>query len=441
MTWLEVEEAVHRNLTLRLDARSDRPIAVAFSGGGDSLALLIAARSWARRIGRPLISLTVDHGLSSESGAWTSWCARRVRDLEVEHRRLIWSGSKPATGIPAAARTARHRLLADAAREAGASVILMGHTADDRLEARLMRAEGSSVSEPRAWSPSPAWPHGRDIFLIRPLIGVRRETIRRGLRERGETWLEDPSNTSEASLRALVRMRIAGTGDPGPPDEPCCSQSLHRAATVGWAGDIALPLQALRSAPDAARTRFLRAALSCAAGGAASPRGAQIDRLWDRVSETRPTTATLAGARIERNGDTVRMMRDDGSIREVAPASGKSPVIFDGRFEIAGIPDGHVLTAMRGYMSRLDSAEHARVRTAPPAARRSLPVWVDPRGASRCPLIEKPGQGRVRNLVAARLAAALGAVAVEAAIGRVGETALGVLDMAASTERSVHEPA
>ncbi|MDB5480153.1 MAG: tilS, partial [Caulobacteraceae bacterium] len=102
----------------RLVACDPAPIAVAFSGGGDSLALLLAATTWAEAHGRPILALTVDHGLRPESGAWSRFCRERAAALGVEHRTLAWEGDKPATGVSAAARAARHRLLAEAAREA-----------------------------------------------------------------------------------------------------------------------------------------------------------------------------------------------------------------------------------------------------------------------------------------------------------------------------------
>src|SRR5205823_5245039 len=131
------------------------PLAVAFSGGGDSLALLILAKSWADRHGRALLALTIDHRLQTDASAWARWCAGRAGQLGVAHQTLVWEGVKPATGLSAAARQARHRLLAAATRAAGASVLLMGHTADDVAESRLMRATGSTVPDARAWSPSP----------------------------------------------------------------------------------------------------------------------------------------------------------------------------------------------------------------------------------------------------------------------------------------------
>src|SRR5579872_5299872 len=144
----------------RLNGPAGAPVAAAVSGGGDSLALMLAAAAWAERAGRRLVVLTVDHRLQPQGAAWAASVAARAAGLGLTHRTLVWRGEKPATGLPAAARAARHALLAAAAREAGARVILMGHTADDLMEAQLMRRAGSSVPSPRPWSASPAWPEG-----------------------------------------------------------------------------------------------------------------------------------------------------------------------------------------------------------------------------------------------------------------------------------------
>ena len=431
--WVELEGESAQVLKRRLDSGSDRPIAVAFSGGGDSLALLHLANHWAHQVGRPLLALTIDHKLSPKSADWARACAARANELGIGHRILSWDGPKPERGVAAAARLARHNLLAEAARETGATVLLMGHTADDRLEAHLMREAGSNVTAPREWSPSPVWPEGRGIFVLRPLIEVRRETIRRALRERGESWLDDPANTDPDSLRARIRLRIAGGGDPGPAREPPRVEALLAAANIDWAGEIALSLEALKAAVPASRDRFIGAALLCAAGTASPPRRVSVDLLWDRLRGGSSVAATLAGARIESDGRTVSFMRDGGAIGAPRVETGVGSVVFDGRFEIAGLPDGAALAALRGYMARLGRSERENVKALRPAARRALPVLFAADGSAACP--------PMRSLVADRLAAALGGVDREATIGRVGEIAAGVLNRSASLERSVHEPA
>lgn len=436
-----MEDEVARSLSAYLLCQAIAPVTVALSGGGDSVALLLAARSWARRHGRRLICLTVDHGLSPLSEAWTIDCAQRARGLGLEHRALVWGGTKPATGVAAAARAARHRLLADETRETGAAVLLMGHTADDRLEARMMREEGCTVTEPRAWSPSPVWPEGRGVFILRPLLGVRRDAIRRGLCEIGERWIDDPANTGEDSPRARVRGRIAGQGDPGPAHAPASAEALVAASRVGWAGDIAVPLEALTAAEPAQRNRFLGPALLSAAGGASPPRTAALVRLFERCSEGRPMTATLAGARIEADGSKMHIMRDDGAMHEEATPPRDGVTTFDGRFQLRTPPVGCVLTALGGHQSKLDGAARERLRTIPPAARRALPVVIADGGGACCPLLSPDHRLGARSLVAERLKAALGVVTNESMIRRNGEMVPGVLDRSGSIERSVHEPA
>ena len=142
-------ETVRAALDRRLDRASAAPLAVGFSGGGDSLFLLKAVLD----LGRPVLALVVDHQLQPDSVRWTADAVAKARALGAEARALVWSGDKPATGLPAAARRARHALLANAAREAGARVLLLGHTASDLAEGAAMRAQGSTVSDPREWAP------------------------------------------------------------------------------------------------------------------------------------------------------------------------------------------------------------------------------------------------------------------------------------------------
>jgi tRNA(Ile)-lysidine synthase len=223
MTFPAFTAALDRRLRLGATA----PLAVGFSGGGDSLALLILALDWARAHGRPVVSLTVDHQLNPASAGWTAEALAKARALGAEARALAWTGPKPTSGLSAAARAARHALLAQAAREAGAAVLLLGHTADDLAEAALMRAQGSTVPDPRGWSPSPAWPEGRGVFVLRPLLAARRGDLRDWLAARGETWLDDPANDDPRSARARARRDLqqangmssrtsAQREDPGP---------------------------------------------------------------------------------------------------------------------------------------------------------------------------------------------------------------------------------
>src|SRR3978361_2527529 len=131
------------------DWKAAPAIVLAVAGGPDSIALMWLAARWRRalRRGPDLIAVTIDHGLRSEAAREARDVKRLAKTLDLPHRTLRWSGAKPATGLPAAARDARYRLLAKAARAAGATHVLTAHTRDDQAETVLMRmSRGSGIA-------------------------------------------------------------------------------------------------------------------------------------------------------------------------------------------------------------------------------------------------------------------------------------------------------
>jgi tRNA(Ile)-lysidine synthase len=410
-------EQVDAVLDRRLAPDADAALAVALSGGGDSVALALMAQAWARAHGRRLLALTVDHRLSPHSAAWTEICAGLARRLGADFRALAWTGDKPAHGLPAAARAARHGLLADAARAAGASVILMGHTADDLAETAVMRAAGSTTPDPREWSPAPVWPQGRGVFLMRPLLGVRRAALREWLQARGEIWIEDPANADPRFARARARIELQGSipvptrADPAPDLRGLAEQ-------IGDAAALVLPRDLLRrAAPDVARA-FVAAAALCAAGTARPPRGDRLTRLAEALCGDAPVIATLAGARIEADRDQIAWLREAGEMArhgvvrlQVRPGEA---AVWDGRYEIRADRLLEV-QALAGHAPRLAPAVRAALMRLPARARGGL-LMVEIDGHVVCPLLEPVEGVAVTPLAAARLRAACGLVVREGGV-------------------------
>ena len=424
----------------RLEPASTAPIAVAFSGGGDSLALLLAAAAWAARTRRRVIALTVDHGIQTSSAEWAEAAMATADRLGVESRTLVWRGQKPARGIPASARAARHRLLADAAREAGARVILLGHTRDDITEARLMRQDGGSVGEPRTWSPSPVWPEGRGLFLLRPLLGMGRAELRNLIAGSGLSWIEDPANDNPAFARTRARQtlhpptlagevaRRAGGGATshsarsaappplrGPPPPQAVEDdelaSLADLADVDLLGSIRVSREALGSVSSGAAARFLMIACLCAGGGERPPRRVQVRRLASRLAVGEDFTATLAGARVTAGVD-VMITREAGEagrggLAAVALTPG-APVVWDGRFVALAPAEGLTVRPLRGLAGRLPLQQRQRLRSIHASVRAGLPVIVSDGELVTCPMLAWGAQAVLRGLVRERLRAACG---------------------------------
>lgn len=304
-------KGVDESLARRLDPAARTPLAVALSGGGDSIALLHLTLAWARGRGRPVLALTVDHGLNPDSAAWTAAAGAKARALGADWRALAWTGPKPTSGIQARARAARHALLAAAARAAGASILLMGHTADDIAEGEAMRAaDAPGLGRLREWSPSPAWPEGRGVFLLRPLLHARRAALRAHLEAEGVDWLDDPANADRRFARVRARQTLAQGEGPAPSfpvlDLDPAISALAARVRFGEGGAEAARAGLTDATPSAAKA-VLAAALLCVAGGVRPPRGPALERLRGAIAAG--DVATLAGCRIDARGEMVRIAR------------------------------------------------------------------------------------------------------------------------------------
>jgi len=192
-------------------------LVLAVSGGPDSVALMWLAARWQRGLARApqLTVVTVDHGLRPEASREAREVKRRAAELGLTHRTLRWRGAKPKTGLPAAAREARYRLLAEAARKSGASHVLTAHTRDDQAETLLMRLlRGSGLAGLSAMARLTA----RDgVVLTRPLLDVPKSRLVATLKRAGIGFADDPTNRDTAftrpRLRALLPQLAAEGGD------------------------------------------------------------------------------------------------------------------------------------------------------------------------------------------------------------------------------------
>src|SRR5579872_5416214 len=121
-------------------------LAIAVSGGPDSLALALLAHQWATSHGGKAIALTVDHRLREGSTAEAQQVHTWLTTIGLEHHILTWVGEKPQVAIQATAREARYRLLQTWCQERGIQALLTAHHAQDQLETFLIRlSKGSGL--------------------------------------------------------------------------------------------------------------------------------------------------------------------------------------------------------------------------------------------------------------------------------------------------------
>jgi tRNA(Ile)-lysidine synthase len=205
---LKPKSARKQNSSVRLAELSETRIALAVSGGCDSMAMLrLALESYPEK---SISVLTVDHGLRSasaeEARRVAAWCAV----LKVPHVVLRWLGDKPQTGIQAKARSVRYKLMTEWCLQNAVPVLMTAHNSDDQTETVYMRQSRTQSIKSLAgiWA-ARDW---NGIRIVRPVLGLSRDRLRTYLTSVQQDWIEDPSNTDEKFERVRVRNAIAGQG-------------------------------------------------------------------------------------------------------------------------------------------------------------------------------------------------------------------------------------
>ena len=184
-----------------------KKIALAVSGGSDSMALTILAKQWAKKNNIDIIAFTIDHKLRTGSAMEAKFVENYMNKNNIFHKTLIWEGKKPKTGIQQKARTERYKLLVDAINEHGTNYVLLGHHKDDEIETFIMRLEkksglgGLSCMAPKNILLTDSGP----INILRPFLEYDKNHLIHLCNEYKTQWVEDPSNKNIIFKRAKIR--------------------------------------------------------------------------------------------------------------------------------------------------------------------------------------------------------------------------------------------
>ncbi len=178
---------------------------LAVSGGQDSSALLHLVLPEESRERHRLLIAHVHHGTGAHADEAEAFVRRLGEELGVEvgvSRIRVDEKQRKALGFEAAARQQRYRALEEIGDETGCALCCTAHTLDDHVESVLMALSRGAGLKGLSGI---ARRHGR---WYRPLLGLRREQVRRFLMDNRLQALEDPANSDEAYLRVRVRRRL-----------------------------------------------------------------------------------------------------------------------------------------------------------------------------------------------------------------------------------------
>lgn len=330
-------------------------LAVAVSGGADSVALCLLADDWVRARSGRILALTVDHGIrpaaASEADLVHTWLTGRG----IEHETLRWNAETPRSGVEAKARRARYRLLFDACRRHGILHLLVGHHRDDQVETVLMRS--GRGSGPHGVAAMGVVVETRRVRVVRPLLSVSPLRLRAYCQANGQPWIDDPSNLDGRFFRGRIRTAMAASeatgragetalalaercGNERAADEQAVAALLARCCRLHPAGFGVVDPAVLNAAPSSIASLALARIATTIGGKHHAPSFKAIDRLRTRLQVDDITTLgrclwQCLPARAS-GGDASRIVvcrEARGLPQPVALVAGRE-WIWDGRFTV-----------------------------------------------------------------------------------------------------------
>jgi tRNA(Ile)-lysidine synthase len=370
-------------------------LAVAVSGGADSLALCLLADAWARARDGTVIGLTVDHGLRPEAAAEAarvgSWLAARG----IRHRVLAWRPPSGLRNVQAAARDARYELLLGWCASAGCLHLLTAHHREDQAETLLLRlARGSGLDGLAGMASCRETTACR---LLRPLLAVPRARLAASLRDAGQDWIEDPSNRDEAYARVRLRAgagllareglgpaRLAVTarhlGRARAALEDGVTRLLARAVRLHPGGFAELEADRLAGAPPEIALRALARIAATIGAADHPPRLDRLERLYRALRGGLAAGRTLAGCRFLRGSATIVVCREAAAAQPPQALRPGLTLRWDRRFEVGlavDAPSGLTVGALGAAGFGRNAAASSGWPAMPPPARAALPALRD----------------------------------------------------------------
>lgn len=180
-------------------------VALAVSGGSDSIALLFLASKWAKENLIKLVVFSVDHRLRKESSDEVEFVRNTTLDLGHEFVGLIWQHDNSKSALQERARSARYKMVSNKCHELGINNLLTAHHYNDFLENYFMRKSKKSGVLGLSNSYSTFY---NNIQVLRPLFNIKKKTLIDYLEANSIRWIEDKSNSLDSYERNRVRKHI-----------------------------------------------------------------------------------------------------------------------------------------------------------------------------------------------------------------------------------------
>ena len=332
-------------------AVSSCKVAVAVSGGVDSIVLLHLAINWAQRNNFSLpVVLTVDHKLRPESQKEANFVSSYARQLGVNSFILNWEKQSVAGNVQSQARKARYKLLTEWCKKNSIQYLLVAHHRNDQAETFLLRLERGSGIDGLSSMDYKAFSHG--ICILRPLLDFSRSDIEKYAKFHQLKWIEDESNQNLKYRRTLYRNLLNTSDNQDILTQRISTSILHmRRATqalihytrlafdecvhVHDLGYIEIKLDEFYKLPEEIALRVLLYSIMAIGNKHYKPRYSSLTLIFDKIlNKNCDINQTLFECKIKKYGENILIIREASKIKEISVDLPTNKTIkWDNRFE------------------------------------------------------------------------------------------------------------
>jgi len=180
-------------------------LAVAVSGGPDSLALAYLTKCYSLKNKLNVKYYIVDHKLRKESSIEAKNVKNILNTIDVYCKILKWNGKKPSRNIQAIARDKRYSLLADECKKNNIKYLLLGHHVNDLFENFLIRlVRGSGLNGLISFGKNTTYKN-ENLNILRPLLDLEKDDLLHISKDIFNFFIKDPSNINEDYKRTRIR--------------------------------------------------------------------------------------------------------------------------------------------------------------------------------------------------------------------------------------------
>ncbi|MDD9331402.1 MAG: tRNA lysidine(34) synthetase TilS [Wolbachia sp.] len=326
-------------------------VAVAVSGGIDSIVLLHLITNWTRKNNLPFpTALTVNHGLRPESKEEADFVINYAKEFGIlESFILNWEKENVKGNTQLQARKARYKLLTEWCKNNNVKYLFVAHHKDDQTETFLLRLERGSGIDGLSSMDYKSFFNG--IYLLRPLLDCSRNDIEKYAKSHHLKWVEDRSNQDLKYRRTLYRNLLQVIDNKEILKERICLTALHmKRATkalmhytrlafdecidVHNLGYIEIKLNEFYQLPEEIALRVFLYSIMAVGGKHYKPRYNSFIFIFNKILQKDcDINRTLYGCKIKKYGENILILREPSKIREITvklPLSGS--IEWDNRF-------------------------------------------------------------------------------------------------------------